>query len=384
MVLDVRSFFKVYQIIKTISSFSYFEQNSSVLFHCIDSHLEENGNWYSRFHIGPFLPNSRLQIGTRLRRSLLNDLIQTSIIAIELEGAIHEFSHLPGVREPVLELLFQFRKITFCVSSFAFQERVIVPFLFLGPGTFYVKDILWPVGVSCRNPKDLLATLAPGSVLRGQFLIQKDYVSNFVKKVGQLVSLGEFIPSRRFCKYLLQDDGPFWLSLGFFSSPAKRVGFRVECMESSNQKNEILIFEMLTNGIISPRDALYEAALVLVCKFSAIANIILPFYHVKYSTNWTRKSFCENFFSKIVLNHEISEQSFYSVFDVGFSFSRKPFSLDLRNLSMNKEGYNEFRNLGFQTLGQLLKRLLSDFYSLPYLLEKQRRQAFFRLGIPLF
>jgi DNA-directed RNA polymerase subunit alpha len=78
------------------------EQDLPLFLHCVDSRLEENGNWYSRFHIGPFRLGSGLQIGTRLRRSLLNDLSQTSIIAVELEGVVHEFSRQPGIQEPVL------------------------------------------------------------------------------------------------------------------------------------------------------------------------------------------------------------------------------------------------------------------------------------------
>jgi DNA-directed RNA polymerase subunit alpha len=179
-------------VVKATSSTSYFEDNLSIFLHCVDSRLEENGNWYSRFHVGPFLPNSGLQIGTRLRRSLLNDLVQTSVVAVELDGAIHEFSRLPGVHEPVLDLLLHFRKIALYAPSLKFRERIIVTFRFFGPGTFYSKDIPWPYGVQCRKPKDLLVTLSAGSVVQGRILVRRDYVSSSAKKVGQPVHLSDF------------------------------------------------------------------------------------------------------------------------------------------------------------------------------------------------
>ena len=78
-----------------------------------------------------------------LRRSLINDLRLTSIIAIEIEGAQHEFFRLHGIYDNLLDLLFQFRKRFLCSSFLRLREIMIIPFLFFGPGIFYTKDILW-------------------------------------------------------------------------------------------------------------------------------------------------------------------------------------------------------------------------------------------------
>jgi DNA-directed RNA polymerase subunit alpha len=169
-------------VVNVISSYSHFEQNPAIFLHCVDSRLEENGDWYSRFHLGPFLHNSSLQVGARLRRSLINDLIQTVIVAVELDDAIHEFSRLPGIKEPVLDLLFQFRKVAVHAPCLQFQEEIVVPFLFWGPGNFYSKDVLWPEGIYCRNPKDFLVTLSSGRVLKGRFLIKKELYFELVYK----------------------------------------------------------------------------------------------------------------------------------------------------------------------------------------------------------
>jgi DNA-directed RNA polymerase alpha subunit len=322
-----------------------------------------------------------------LRRSLLNDIIQIRVVAVELEGAIHEFSRLPGLHEPVLDLLFRFRKLTFRNSSFLKSyEKMIVPFSFFGPGTFYRKDVVWPVEIQCRRPKDLLVTLSPGSFLCGRFLIQKNCRSNFTKQINQSLYLGQPLRVEYFDNGFLKQSKYPWLGLGITSGPVERVGFRIESIASFNYAREILVFEILTDGSLSPRNAFYEAVIVLVYKFSSIANLILPATKIKVDTsvNINRQVFYIELFSSTgskTMNQKESERIFYRLFNTGFSDYQVPFNLDLRNLDLGKKGYNELRNLGFQTLGQVIERLISDSYSLPYILEIQRQQAMLRFGI---
>ena len=226
-----------------------------------------------------------------------------------------------------------------------------------------------------------MVTLSSGAAVQGRILVQRDYVSSSVKKVGQFVHLSEFFLSRRFNKKFLRCYP--WLSIGFSFNFVERVGFRIECREPLDQEDEILIFEIFTNGAISPRFALHEATLILISKFSAIANVTFPIdYYVDSNRRSFRKEFSIFFLNKKDVRHyERFGRILYSIFDIGFSIFQEPLGLDLRNLALSKERYSEFQNLGFQTLEQLLERLISDFYSFPYFLERQRQRAFFRLGI---
>ena len=61
-------------------------KNDFFFFYCVDSYFKEDGNWYSRFYIGSFTSGSRLQIGTRFRHSLNNNLIRVFIVRIEIEN----------------------------------------------------------------------------------------------------------------------------------------------------------------------------------------------------------------------------------------------------------------------------------------------------------
>jgi DNA-directed RNA polymerase alpha subunit len=216
-------------------------------------------------------------------------------------------------------------------------------------------------------------------------LIQTNFVSNSARKRDQFFHFGESSWSKHFGveKYSKYP----WLSLGCPSGPVERVGFRIELMESWDQKTEVLIFEILTTGRISPRHALHEAALGLVYKFSAIANVTLPSsptqYYIKTKSFRKKFSSCSEF--KEIYNQRIFGESFFHrLLNAGLSHYQKPFGFELRNLDLSKERYREFQNLGFQTLGQLLERLTSDFYSFPYCLEKKRHQALRSFGISYY
>jgi DNA-directed RNA polymerase alpha subunit len=335
--------------------------------------LDEDGKWYSRIHIGPFQVGSRLQIGTRIRRSLLNDLNQTFITAVKLDGAKHEFFRLPGTHESVLDLLFQFRKLALHAPFSKSGEITIVPFLFSGPGTFYRKDIFWPNRIQCRNPEKFIVTLSPGYTLRGNILIQKIHSLTKPLRLGEpWIFITKFIDKK---SPITLSEFP-WLSIGTPPRPVERVGFRIEILGPTNQtRTERLIIEILTNGRISPHQALREAALLLVYKFSAIARILSG----KKKENKRDFSIVPSFprnYKKKVLAH-----TSFDILEAGFSNFQDPLSLDVGNLDLDKKNYIELRNLGFQTLGQLIERLAFNPHIFSSILRKQRHTALFHIGL---
>jgi len=303
----------------------------------------------------------------------LNDLSKTFITAVKLEGAKHEFSRLARTHESVLDLLFQFRKLALHAPFFKTGEITIVPFLFSGPGTFYRKDIFWPNRIQCRNPEKFIVTVSPGCTLCGNILIQKIQSLTKPLRLGEpWVFITQFIDKK---SPIAISEFP-WLSLGTPRRPVERVGFRIEVLGPINHlRNERLIIEILTNGSISPNQALREAALLLVYKFSAIAHIIL---HTK-KENKREFSIVPSFsrtYKKKILAH-----TSFSIFENEFSNFQDPLNLDLGNLNLNKKDYRELRNLGFQTLGQLLERLAFNPHIFSSTLQKQRQKAMFHIGL---
>jgi len=380
MSLQIKSFKGIY----ILSSFLPLTKDELFYLHCVDSRLEENGRWFSRFHIGPFFIGSRLQVGTRIRRSLLNDLMQTSIIAVKLDGAKHEFSRLSGTHESVLDLLFQFRKITINAPFIRISEITIVPFIFYGPGIFYAKDIPWPSKLNVGNPMIYLVSLSPGSILRGRILVKKNLNSNLNSK--NLFRFGKTLPfDNNNNRKKISPTFP-WIRLGYPSRLMKRVGFRIESLEPVSRKNEILILEIVTNGSLSPRIALREASLRLTHKFSLISSLILPFLQKTryYSKNnkhlpisYSDKKFNEKF-KKVLRLKSLNPISFFNSYpSIPKPF---PFTLDLGNLDLSKERYIELQNFGLKTIDQLLERLSFDSHCFSPILKKQRQESLFYIG----
>ena len=151
-----------------------------------------------------------------------------------------------------------------------------------------------------------------------------------------------------------------WLSMGFSTNSVKHVGFCIESRGPLKFLNEILIFEIVTNGNISPRQALFQASMVLVDKFSSIAYVILPLQHK--------------------VNTSVSEtKTINKFFGLHFFHVLEPFGLDLKNLEFSKQRYFHFRFRGFETIGQVLERIVLESYTLPISVKKQRCQALSRL-----
>jgi len=313
----------------------------------------------------------------------LKDLRQTSIISVEIDGAAHEFSRLPGVQEPVLDLLFKLRKAVLHAPILKLGEVSVVPFLFSGPGTFSMGDVPWPNGVQSINPEFLWVTIAPGSVLRGRFLIQKSCMWGSILRTERSHCL-EKTWTPRIRLSLTQPISIYpWLGVGFPARPVERVGFRVESIGPINQQNEVLIFEIVTNGSISPRRALRESSLVLSHKFSAIANRTLPSSLIIQRKNMKSNSFKQFPCSFRVDSLESKRKvipTFYRLFKDGLTSSCGPLSLDLGNLDLTIERNSELQNLGFKTLGQLLERLAFEVHRFSPTLKKQRQLALYRLG----
>jgi DNA-directed RNA polymerase subunit alpha len=288
------------------------KKDTHFFLHCVDSRLERRTDFYSRFHIGPFVRGSRVHVGTMLRRSLINDLRLTSIIAIEIEGAQHEFSRLHGVYNNLLDLLFQFRKRSLCSSFLRLGEAMVVPFLFFGPGTFYAKDILWPTGVRCKNPNILLTTISAGKRIRGQLLIQKNNLLDLTLKRGKQFhshrtpKINNHSSIITFKKTHVHP----WLSIGFPNIPIKRVGFRVESIKSLRENQERLVLEIVTNGSVSPRKALKESTLCLINKFSIISERMSPIIVKKQIFRSKLPNFSQTFL-KYFSYQNFSEQNFY-------------------------------------------------------------------------
>lgn len=168
---------------------------SQFLISCKESRIETNRSFYSSFIIGPFHPSESLTVATALRRSLLSELPGIGIVSVQIEGATHEYSNIPGVRDSVLDILLNLREIV--LKKLSKNMRPQVGYLRArGPGTITAGDLCLPPFIQCIDRHQHIATLADDGVLNMKFIIAEG--TNYIKGKPKLkIDINQF-KKRRF------------------------------------------------------------------------------------------------------------------------------------------------------------------------------------------
>lgn len=292
---------------------------------CIESRIENNQSFYGRFQLGPFDTGQGLTVANAVRRTLLSELSGLAIVAVEIEGAKHEYSTLPGIRESVLDILLNLKQIVL-TSRFQIQEPEFGYLQFQGPGIVKAGDLKLPLSIQCVDPEQYIATLSYDGVLNLKFYIcqGKNYVS-FSTLSGDLQeskNLKPFSGKSMKISNILPIDAVFL--------PVNKVNFLLETYNSSRfgKTKERIFFEIWTNGSIHPRQAIHEAAKILVKLFS-------PFQETRVFKSLLYKPLYFNSSKKETL--------------------KKITALDIGNLDLSLRPYTCLKRAKINTIGDLLQ-----------------------------
>lgn len=206
----------------------------------------------SVFTIEPLLPGYGATMGNALRRVLLSSLPGTAISSIKLDGVAHEFSAIPHVKEDMIEIIMNLRKINFKSYS---DEPVTISLFAKGPSVVTAKQFKMSSDIEILNPDQHIATL--------------DKSANFDLEVVLEQGRG-FRPTEE-REVEKSDIGR--ISIDSVFSPVKLINFKIESTRVGQMTNfDKVELEITTNGAISPRDALTQAGKILVHHFNYIAE----------------------------------------------------------------------------------------------------------------
>lgn len=206
----------------------------------------------SVFVIEPLYPGYGATMGNALRRVLLSSLTGTAISSVKLEGVSHEFSAIPHVKEDMIEIIMNLRKVIF--NSFS-DEPISIEINSKGPNEITAADFKIKSGVEILNPDQHIATLDKSAVFNLEVVVER----------GR-----GFIPTEE--KDIEKSDiGRIAVDSVF--SPVKHVNLKVEHTRVGQMTNyDKVELEVTTNGSILPKDALSEASKILVEHFNYIAE----------------------------------------------------------------------------------------------------------------
>ena len=151
-------------------------------FSCISSRVENTGQLYGCFKIGPFPESQSLTFANSLRRTLLAHQSKCIFNAVKIYGVEHEFSSLLGVRESVVDILLNLEKLVFQTTK-PLTKPQIAFVNFFGPGILQGKHLHLPSNFKCINPSQYIATLE----VDGQLMFKL-----FFPSMCEVVSLKSF------------------------------------------------------------------------------------------------------------------------------------------------------------------------------------------------
>jgi DNA-directed RNA polymerase subunit alpha len=198
---------------------------------------------YGKFFAEPFERGFGTTIGNSIRRILLSSIAGAAVTYIKIEGVLHEFSTIPGVKEDVTDIVLNIKNLRFKLHT---DRPKTVRLRKKGPGEARAKDIIHDADVEVLNPELHIATL--------------DKEANL--DIEMMIRIGSgYVPAER-----NKDEGmPIGvIPVDSIFTPVKRVNFTVENARVGRITDyDKLIMEIWTDGGVKPEDALAYAAKIL-------------------------------------------------------------------------------------------------------------------------
>ena len=214
--------------------------------------IDENKD-YGVFVVEPLERGYGTTLGNSLRRVLLASLPGAAVTSINIEGVLHEFDTVPGVREDVMQIILNVKGIA--VKSYV-QDEKIIELDVEGPAEVTAGDILTDSDIEIVNPDHYLFTICEGSSFKATLTVN---------------SGRGYVPADQNKK----DDAPVGtLAVDSIYTPVTKVNYQVEpARVGSNDGFDKLTLEILTNGTIIPEDALGLSARILTEHLNLFTNL---------------------------------------------------------------------------------------------------------------
>ncbi len=198
---------------------------------------------YARFVAEPFEAGYGHTIGNSLRRVLLSSLEGAAITSVKIEGALHEFSTLPGVVEDVVDIILNLKKIKFKAHD---HDVRTLKLSVNKEGVVTAGDITKSSQCEVLNPEQIICTLDK----------KQKFEAEFDVRVGRGFATGD--ENKR-------ADQPIGvIAIDSIFSPVTRVKYAVQNTRVGQRTDyDKIILEVWTDGRITPDDALLQASAIL-------------------------------------------------------------------------------------------------------------------------
>ena len=214
--------------------------------------VDDHSATSSTFVIEPLQNGYGMTLGNSLRRVLLSSIAGAGITSFKIDGVTHEFTTIKGVKEDVVAIMLNLKRLRFRVYG---EDSQTVRIVKKGKGVVTGKDIQGNADIEVVNPEQSIATIDDDKA---------SFVVDLVVEVGRGYQTIEESTAKKQSDFVALD--------GVFS-PVVRVRYKVDKTRVGQTTDlDKLNITVETDGSITPRDAFEEAAAILVNQYAALAG----------------------------------------------------------------------------------------------------------------
>jgi DNA-directed RNA polymerase subunit alpha len=208
---------------------------------------------FGRFYAQPFERGFGTTIGNSVRRVLLSSIEGAAVTAVKIDGVLHEFSPIPGVVEDATDIILNLKQIPLKMHV---DQPKTLHVRVEKPGEVRARDIQTDADIEILEPDAHLATVSDGGKLVMELRVKR--------------GRGYVAADKNFD----EDLGIGWIPIDSVHSPVKKVNYLVEAARLGQTTDyDKLTLDVWTNGAITPRDAVSQAARLVRDHLSIFINV---------------------------------------------------------------------------------------------------------------
>ncbi|WWO95410.1 MAG: DNA-directed RNA polymerase subunit alpha [Candidatus Dasytiphilus stammeri] len=223
--------------------------------------IEHKSSTHAKIVLEPLERGFGHTLGNALRRILLSSLPGCAVTEVEIEGILHEYSSKPGIKEDIIDILLNLKKLALIIHD---KDNAVIIINKSGKGIVSAADIVHDNSVNIINPEHTICTLTNETAsinMRIKVERGRGYMPAATARINSELNNNKERP----IGHLLIDA---------YYSPIKRIIYNVEAARVEQRTDlDKLVIEMETNGTIDPEEAIKRAATILADQLEAFIDL---------------------------------------------------------------------------------------------------------------
>ena len=286
---------------------------------------------YGKFVVEPLERGYGITLGNSLRRIMLSSLPGSAVSQVKVEGVLHEFSSIPGVKEDVTEIIMNIKNLAIKNNSESNEPKIAV-IDFEGEGVVKASDIRVDSDIEIMNPNQVIATMSSGklymelTITNGRGYVSADKNKNEELPIGVI-------------------------AIDSIYTPVERVNVTVENTRVGQITDyDKLTLDVSTNGTLTPDEAVSLAAKVLNEHLTLFIDLSDAGTNVEVLSKKDAKSSSYDILDMSIEELELSVRSFNCLKRAGINSVQEL-------VAKTPDEMMKVRNLGKKSLDEVLAKL---------------------------